>query len=108
MHHCEAAVSAVLATLIRATVDERVPVVLRTRRTSQASDLARWLSRVHGRTRVVVPSVSLRGEIEVRLPVQMVWPPVPPEGNGGCPLALRESQSHLSAMAAPSPSAGIP
>ena len=76
MRYSEAAVAAVLATLVRATADARVPVVLRTRRASQASDLACWLERAHGGARVVVPSATLRGDIEVRLPLQMVWPAV--------------------------------
>ncbi len=76
MRYSEAAVTAVLATLVRATADARIPVVLRTRRASQATDLARWLERAHGGSRTVVPSVTLRGDIEVRLPRQMAWPAV--------------------------------
>jgi hypothetical protein len=108
MPYSQAAVSAVLSTLLRATVDDRLHVVLRTRYTAQASELAHWLSLAHGSTRTVVPSATLRGEIEVRLPRQMRWPPLAPEWAGRRPLALRESESHLSTMTSPSPSAGIP
>jgi len=106
MRYSEAVVAAVLATLIRATVDADVPVVLRTRRASQARDLACWLERVHGGTRTVVPSVTQRGDIEVRLPLQMAWPAVEYRaGDGHPPLATPPPVAHLSAMTSPSPSA---
>lgn len=69
-----AAVQAVLSTLVRATADERIPVVLRTRRPEQARDLARWLSRAHGSARTVIASHSEAGLIEVRLPSRFDWP----------------------------------
>lgn len=69
-----AAVQAVLSTLVRATADGRIPVVLRTRRAEQARDLARWLSRAHGSDRTVIASHSESGLIEVRLPSRFDWP----------------------------------
>jgi hypothetical protein len=109
MRYSEAVVSAVLATLLRATVDAGVPVVLRTRRAAQAHDLARWLERAHGSRRTVVLSARERGLIEVRLPARMVWPPVP-SNLGRCPSALagRDPVAHLSAMPSFPSSAGSP
>jgi hypothetical protein len=69
-----AAVRAVLATLVRATADARVPVVLRTQSVSQARELERWLARAHGSQRVVIASATASGVIEVRLPRRLVWP----------------------------------
>ncbi len=70
----DAVVTAVLRTLVRATTDARVPVVLRSRRAGQAQRLAAWLTAAHGSRRIVIASTRTRAQIEVRLPVQMRWP----------------------------------
>lgn len=88
-------ISAVLTTLLRATIDEGSPVVLRTRRPEQARELEHWLSQAHGSPRTVIRSVSATSEIEVRLPVRMRWPP--PTGQAAA-LAMHPPSLHLSAM----------
>ena len=106
-----AAVQAVLSTLVRATADRRIPVVLRTRRPEQARDLALWLARAHGSERTVIASHSATGLIEVRLPRRLDWP----EPYGGqatdeesiAALPAVASGAHLSRMAHPSSPGGI-
>lgn len=74
MRNNQAAVTAVLTTVLRATADAATPVVLRTVRPEQAQALAGWLERMHGSRRVVVASRWARGPIQVQLPCQMHWP----------------------------------
>ncbi len=105
MYHRQAVISAVLTTLLRATVDERTPVVLRTRRADQARELALWLEAVHGSQRIVIPSQTASGQIEVRLPLRMVWPPlvasqVIASAHPG-PLATHRPATQFSIMATP-------
>jgi hypothetical protein len=101
----QATISAVLATLLRATVDASTTVVLRTRRPARdralAVELAYWLEQVHGSQRNVVTSATRCGEIEVRLPRDMTWPP--PSALAGTPrlpspLAAHGPSRHLSPM----------
>ena len=97
MHIAPAAVHAVFATLVRATVDHRTTVVLRAPRPAQAAALARWLTAAHGSQRLVIASRHTPAEVEVRLPARLVWPPVP---RGGQPVALPQplAAAHLSSM----------
>lgn len=69
-----AAVHAVLSTLVRATIDGRIPVVLRTNDPEQARELGHWLMRTHGSERIVIASATASGLIEVRLPRHLDWP----------------------------------
>ncbi len=95
MQTAPAAIHAVFATLVRATVDARTTVVLRARRPAQAEALARWLTAAHGSRRMVLASPSASAEVEVRLPARLAWPPVP---SGGRPvdLPVRAAPVHLS------------
>jgi lauroyl/myristoyl acyltransferase len=70
----DAVVTAVLRTLLRATVDAGQPVVLRSRHQAQAEALARWLAQAHGSRRTVIASTTARAPVEVRLPARMRWP----------------------------------
>lgn len=74
MPSSQAVVTAVLRTLVRATVDERALVVLRTRDAVRARALGGWLALAHGSSRTVIASPTARGDIEVRLPARMTWP----------------------------------
>lgn len=74
MSFSQAVVTAVLRTLVRATVDERAHVVLRTRDTARAQALGRWLAQAHGSSRTVIASPTAHADVEVRLPVRMQWP----------------------------------
>ncbi len=85
-------ISAVLSTLLRATMDQGTPVVLRTRRPEQAQELARWLEQVHGSQRIVVPSVTADADIAVRLPARMRWPAPPARAAA---LAMHPPPLHL-------------
>ncbi|MBC7844405.1 MAG: hypothetical protein H7099_18985 [Gemmatimonadaceae bacterium] len=102
-----AAVRAVLATLVRATADRRIPVVLRTRRPQQARDLARWLARAHGSERIVIASATAAGLIEVRLPHRLEWPDPGTHEESIAALPAVASDAHLSRMAHPSSPGGI-
>ncbi len=99
----DAVVTAVLRTLIRATVDARVVVVLRSHRPAQAHALACWLSAVHGSRRVVVASTTARAAVSVRLPARMAWPAGPDVGAG---LARGAAGHHLSPMTSHDPDGG--
>jgi hypothetical protein len=89
-------ITAVLSTLVRATVDAQTPVVLRTRRVEQARELAQWLEQAHGSRRVVIPSATASGAIEVRLPARMTWPaPVRRGDSPSPPLASTGPAAHL-------------
>ncbi len=105
MYHRQAVVTAVLTTLLRATVDERTPVVLRTRHPEQARELARWLASAHGSQRVVIPSQTASGQIEVRLPLRMIWPPAVAvlgvASSQPGPLATHRPATQFSVMAPP-------
>lgn len=70
----QAVVTAVLRTLVRATVDERALVVLRTADPVRARALGGWLALAHGSSRTVIASPIARGDVEVRLPARMTWP----------------------------------
>ncbi len=70
----DAVLTAVLRTLLRATVDAHQPVVLRSQHQAQAEALARWLAQVHGSRRTVIASTTVRAPVEVRLPARMRWP----------------------------------
>lgn len=94
MHQGPAVITAVLSTLLRATVDAQIPIVLRTRRVAQAHELAAWLAASHGSGRVVIPSVTASGAIEVRLPARMVWPR---------PVSEGERSRHASRQSPPPP-----
>lgn len=85
----DAVVIAVLRTLVRATADARVPVVLRTRRPEQAQALAAWLNAAHGSGRLVIASACAPALIEVRLPARMQWPSPP----GRTPAGAQASQT---------------
>jgi hypothetical protein len=74
MRNNHAAVTAVLTTVLRATADGAMPIVLRTGRPEQAQALAGWLERMHGSRRVVVASRWASGPIQVQLPRRMRWP----------------------------------
>jgi hypothetical protein len=93
----DAVVTAVLATLLRATVDARTPVVLRSRRAAQARELSRWLAAAHGSARTVVIASAGPSVIEVRLPARLVWPRVTP--------ALRRDDDSIAGLAAARPAA---
>ena len=69
----DAVLTAVLRTLVRATVDAHQPVVLRSRHHAQAQALAGWLAQAHGSGRRVFASTTARAPVEVRLPAQMNW-----------------------------------
>jgi hypothetical protein len=95
MFENQATLSAVLATVLRATADARTPVVLRARGSSprahaQAAALADWLSRAHGSRREVRIGSRSDGLIQVRLPPRVDWPD---------PTALRSGLG--SALASP-------
>ena len=95
----DAAVIAVLRTLVRATADQRTPVTLRTRDARLAAALADWLAVVHGSGRIVRADLRAAAEIEVRLPRRMQWPLPPgpaPTGHDGVPPA--PAGHHLSRM----------
>ena len=85
----DAVVTAVFRTLVRATADARVPVVLRCRRPEQAQALAAWLNAAHGSGRLVIASACAPALIEVRLPARMQWPATP----GRMPAGPRASQT---------------
>jgi hypothetical protein len=91
----DAVVTAVLRTLLRATVDAHQPVVLRSRHQAQAEDLARWLAQAHGSRRTVIASITARAPVEVRLPVRMRWPR---SMDAALPLAPHGAGHHLSLM----------
>ena len=74
MSSSQAVITAVLRTLVRATVDERARVVLRTRDSERARALSRWLAQAHGSSRTVIASPTAHADVEVRLPVRMQWP----------------------------------
>ena len=74
MSFSQAAVTAVFRTLVRATVDERAHVVLRTRDAARAQALGCWLAQAHGSSRTVIASPTAYADVEVRLPVRMQWP----------------------------------
>ena len=74
MSFSQAVVTAVLRTLVRATVDERAHVVLRTRDAARAQALGCWLAQAHGSSRTVIASPTAHADVEVRLPVRMQWP----------------------------------
>ncbi len=74
MPNNQAALTAVLTTVLRATADGATPIVLRTGRPEQAQALAGWLERMHGSRRVVIASRWARGPIQVQLPCRMRWP----------------------------------
>lgn len=100
----QAVVTAVLRTLVRATLDERALVVLRTRDAVRARELGGWLAMAHGSSRRVIASPTARGEIEVRLPRQMQWPlPVSVAGEPTDRRGLADvaSMLHLSGMPHP-------
>jgi hypothetical protein len=84
--------TAVLSTLLQATADRRAAVVLRSRRSEQARELARWLARAHGSPRTVIASTAVRGEIEVRLPARVPWADVR--------IAWAKDEKMIAAMAA--------
>jgi hypothetical protein len=94
-----AAIQAVLATLVRATADRRIPVVLRGRHPGQAQELARWLGRAHGSERTVIASETASGLIEVRLPRRLHWPDLRLHEESIAGLAAVTSLAHLSPMA---------
>ena len=70
----DAVLTAVLRTLVRATMDAHQPVVLRSRHQAQAEALAHWLAQAHGSRRTVIASTTARAPVEVRLPARMCWP----------------------------------
>ena len=93
----DAVVTAVLTTLLRATVDPRTPVVLHARRVDQARELARWLEAAHGSARTVMLAPAGPGVIEVRLPARLIWPTVM--------SALRRDDESIAGLAAAPPAA---
>lgn len=100
----DAVLTAVLRTLLRATVDAQQPVVLRSRHAAQAEALARWLSDAHGSRRIVIASITRRAPVEVRLPPRVTWPAC----TGGHPaLAPDAARHHLSPMTLHEPDAGF-
>jgi hypothetical protein len=103
MHASDAALTAVLRTLVRATADARVPVVLRSHRPGQAEALARWLSAAHGSRRVVIASATARASITVRLPAHIAWPDCTEDLTG---LARSVAGHHLSLMISHDPAGG--
>ncbi len=107
MRHGQAMISAVLSTLVRATVDARSTVVLRTRRAEHAIELARWLEQAHGSRRVVIPSTTQRGDIVVRLPTHVVLPQLPGAAVATpAPLATLRPGPHLSGRVSSLPPTG--
>lgn len=94
-----AILNAVLATVVRATADRRIPVVLRTRQPERARELARWLRAAHGSDRTVIASATARGLIEVRLPRRFDWPHLGAREELIAALAATASVTHLSSMA---------
>lgn len=99
MRSGQATITAVLSTLVRATQDERAVVILRTGRADQARELAHWLARAHGSRRCVIASATCTGDIEVRLPVRMAWPPIPARtAPADVPLAAIPPAGQLSLM----------
>ncbi len=103
MRVSDAALTAVLRTLLRATADARVPVVLRSHRPGQAEALARWLSVAHGSRRVVIASATARAPITVRLPARVAWPVCTEDLTG---LARSVAGHHLSPMISHDPDGG--
>jgi len=99
----DAVLTAVLRTLVRATVDAHQPVVLRSRHHGQAEALARWLAQAHGSRRMVIASTTARAPVEVRLPVQMNWSRCPATA---ATLALHGVGDQLSVMPDHSPDCG--
>lgn len=97
----DAALLAVLRTLVRATADQRTPVTLRTGDPARAAALARWLAAAHGSPRTVLAARAGHAEIEVRLP-RRTRLPVPP------PLLPLPPAHHLSRMSRSTPPAGTP
>ncbi|MCC7053459.1 MAG: hypothetical protein IT355_09335 [Gemmatimonadaceae bacterium] len=91
----DAALLAVLGTLLRATADGRTPVTLRTRDPAQAAALSQWLSEAHGSRRTVRIAVRGPAAIEVRLPRRVAWP-APQAARPA--LAAPGSARHLSSM----------
>jgi len=108
MPSSQAIVTAVFRTLVRATVDERALVVLRTRDAVCARALGGWLALAHGSSRTVIASPTARGDVEVRLPKRMQWPqPVAVTGyQTGRGLAGVRPMVHLSGMPHPPTSHG--
>jgi hypothetical protein len=99
----DAALTAVLRTLVHATVDARVPVVLRSHRAAEAHALACWLTAVHGSRREVIASTTARGPVTVRLPARMSWQ-AGTEARAG--LARSVAGHHLSLMISHDPDGG--
>ncbi len=106
MRNNQAALTAVLTTVLRATADATLPVVLRTGRIDQARDLAGWLERMHGSRRRVIASRHARGPIQLSLPSQVDWPERLDAGlPAGGPLATVRPPLHFTRMlSAPPPS----
>jgi hypothetical protein len=107
MKNNQAVVTAVLTTVLRATADPSVPVVLRPGRTGQARDLAGWLERMHGSRRVVLVSPVAGGLIRVRLPSRIRWPDRSEVGLSGTgPLAHGGPPNHFTHMSIVPPPSG--
>ena len=106
MSSSQAVVTAVLHTLVRATVDARARIVLRTRDVARAQALGRWLAQAHGSSRTVIASPTAHADVEVRLPVRMQWP-LPQSvasRRAGRSIAGVVPAVHLSGMSSPPPS----
>jgi len=99
----DAVLTAVLRTLVRATVDAHQPVVLRSRHHAQAEALAGWLAQAHGSRRRVIASSTARATVEVRLPAQMNWSRCTATA---ATLALQGVGDQLSVMTDHSPDCG--
>jgi hypothetical protein len=98
----DAVIAAVLTTLLRATVDSAIPVVLRRAQAAQVQALSQWLWRAHGSRRTVIAAAALgAAPITLRLPARMSWPsPALLAERAGTrrltPLASAEYHEHLS------------